>query len=167
MNNKTLKSFKPFADKRSRILILGTMPGPAALKKQEYYGFSGNHFWKIMFQLFAVKEPLTYRQKKKLLKENGIAIWDVFKACKREGALDSKICCVQYNDIPGLLKRYPNIRAIFLNSRTSEKAFQTKFSNTIKIPAYYLPSTSPAHASLSFQKKLKAWSLILKTLEEK
>lgn len=143
------------------------MPGPVALRKQEYYGFPGNHFWKIMFQLFSIKEPLTYPQKKKLLKDNGIAIWDVFKSCEREGALDSKIRCVQYNDIPGLLKRYPNIRAIFLNSRTAEKAFQAEFSNIIKIPAYYLPSTSPAHAALSFQRKLKAWSLILKTLEEK
>ncbi len=44
-----LRSFAPFVDCRSRILILGTMPGPVALKRQEYYGFPGNHFWKIIF----------------------------------------------------------------------------------------------------------------------
>ena len=161
---KTLQSFKPFIDRRSKILILGTMPGPMALKKQEYYGFSGNHFWKIIFQLFAVKTPLTYSGKKRLLKENGIALWDVFKSCERAGALDSAIQRAEPNDIPGLLKKYPNIQAIFLNSRTAEKVFLQRFAGSIKIPYDYLPSTSPAHASLSFSKKLAAWSAILKSI---
>lgn len=165
-SKKILRSFEPFADKKSKILILGTMPGPMALAKQEYYGFTGNHFWKIMFRLFEVKNPLTYLEKIALLKTNRIALWDVFKSCEREGALDSKIRCEEYNDIPGLLKTYPNIKTIFLNSRTAEQNFQEQFSKSIKIPAHYLPSTSPAHASLSFEKKLKAWSVILKHLGE-
>ncbi len=163
MNEKKiiLCSFEPFIDKRSRILILGTMPGPMALKKQEYYGFTGNHFWKIMFCLFGVKKPLTYPEKKQLLKENGIALWDVFKSCERAGALDSAIQCAALNDIPRLLKKYPNIKTIFLNSRTAEKVFLRHFAEAVKIPFYYLPSTSPAHASVSFPKKLEKWSAIL------
>ena len=164
-STKTLRSFKPFADKRSRILILGTMPGPVALKKQEYYGFAGNHFWKIIFQLFGVTAPLTYAQKKKLLKQNGIALWDVFKSCERKGALDSAIRCMGYNDIPGLLKKYPNIKTIFLNSRTAEKVFREKFSKSVPIPAHYLPSTSPAHAGMPFAAKLKAWSVLRKKIK--
>ena len=159
-----LKSFKPFADKNSRILILGTMPGPTALRKQEYYGFAGNHFWKIIFQLFGVTAPLSYPQKKKLLRRNRIALWDVFKSCERKGALDSAIRCMDYNNIPGLLKKYPNIKTIFLNSRTAEKVFLQHFSKKIKRPFYYLPSTSPAHAGMPFSQKLKAWSQIKKTV---
>jgi G:T/U-mismatch repair DNA glycosylase len=33
-----LRSFKPLINKRSRVLILGSMPGPEALRKQQYYG---------------------------------------------------------------------------------------------------------------------------------
>ena len=132
-----------------------------ALKKQEYYGFTGNHFWKIIFQLSGVKRPLTYPEKKKLLKDKGIALWDVFKSCEREGALDSAIQCAELNDIPGLLKRYPNIKTIFLNSRTAEKVFLQRFAQAVKIPFYYLPSTSPANASVSFSKKLESWSAVL------
>lgn len=133
-----------------------------ALKKQEYYGFTGNHFWKIIFQLFGVKTPLTYPQKKRLLKQNGIALWDVFKSCEREGALDSAIQCAEYNDIPGLLKKYPNIKAIFLNSRTAEKTFLRRFARSVKVPYDYLPSTSPANAATAFAEKLRIWSRILK-----
>ena len=133
-----------------------------ALRKQEYYGFTGNHFWKIIFQLSGVKQPLTYPGKKKLLKEKGIALWDVFKSCEREGALDSAIQRAKHNDIPGFLKQYPNIKALFLNGRTAEKVFLKHFSGAVKIPFYYLPSTSPANASVSFSKKLESWSAILR-----
>ncbi len=156
-----LRSFEPFIDRRSKVLILGTMPGPMALRKQEYYGFTGNHFWKIIFHWSGVKKLLTYPEKKRLLKEKGIALWDVFKSCKREGALDSAIQCANHNDIPGLLKQYPNIKALFLNGRTAEKVFLKNFSQAVKIPFYYLPSTSPANASVSFSKKLESWSAIL------
>ncbi len=165
-SSKSIKSFAPFADCESKILILGTIPGPTALAKQEYYGFAGNHFWKIIFRLFDIKKVLSYEEKKALLKKNKIALWDVFKSCEREGARDSKIQREEYNDIPGLLKKHPNIKTIFLNSRTAEQSFQKKFLKSVEIPAYYLPSTSPAHASLSFEKKLKAWSVILKHLGE-
>ena len=55
-SKSVLRSFKPFADSNSKIIILGTMPGPMALAKQEYYGFTGNHFWKILFRLFNIGE---------------------------------------------------------------------------------------------------------------
>lgn len=140
------------------------MPGPEALRRQEYYGFPGNHFWKIMYVLFSVDKPLEYSAKIKLLTDNHIALWDVFQSCERKGALDSAIQNAQVNDIPALLKQYPNIRAIFLNSKAAEKMFQRQFSGEIKIPSKYLPSTSPAHASLSLSQKAKAWSVILKSL---
>ena len=164
MKKNRIQSFKSFVDKKSKILILGTIPGPEALRRQEYYGFPGNHFWKIIFKLFNIQKPLSYKEKKKLLKKHGIALWDVFQSCERDGALDSAIRNHKVNDIHGLLKKYPNIKNIFFNSRTSEKIFQKKFPDFDEIPTQYLPSTSPAHASLSLQKKMKAWSVILKSV---
>ena len=155
-----LLSFKPLADDRSRVLILGTMPGPVALKKREYYGFSGNHFWPIMFRLFGERPHADFRKKKALLRENRIALWDVIGACRRTGASDSSIRDVVPNDIPGLIRRRKSIRTIFLNGKTAERLYRRHFGELIHIPAYALPSTSPAHASMSFEKKLKAWEAI-------
>jgi double-stranded uracil-DNA glycosylase len=155
-----LKSFPPLANKNSRILILGSMPGPVALKKKEYYGFPGNHFWRIMADLFEVKGPMSYKEKKGLLKTEHIALWDTIHSCTRAGASDSSIRCVVPNEIEKLLKKYPSIHTIFLNGKTSETLFRRYFGKKVRLPAHYLPSTSPAHAALSYEKKLEKWRVI-------
>src|SRR4051812_29590226 len=83
------RSFKPLASRASRALILGSMPGPEALRKQQYYGFAGNHFWKILPVLFDEPAPATYDQKLALVKRHRLALWDVIGSCVRPGALDS------------------------------------------------------------------------------
>ena len=170
MPSKTLKCFPPFIDAHSKVLILGTMPGPTALAKQEYYGFAGNHFWKIMFDFLgrrggscarpvkkaATRAAPTYAEKIRLLKQNGIALWDVFAACERKSALDQHIENAELNPIPELLEEYPNIKTILLNSRTAEKIFRKHFE-AVAVPSYYMPSTSPANAGLSYEKKYQIW----------
>ncbi len=160
-------SFTPFSDSRSRILILGSIPGPVALKKREYYGFPGNHFWRIFSDLFAGGKTLSYREKKALLRENRVALWDVIGSCRRTGASDSSIRDVKRNDIAGLIRRRRGIRTIFLNGKTAEKLYRRYFGDLIRIPAYYLPSTSPAHASMSYERKKEAWKKILPYLENR
>lgn len=158
------KSFKPFADARSRILILGTMPGPEALRRGEFYGFPGNHFWKIMFRLFDVPETQDYQQKIELLRREHIALWDVIDSCWRLGAADNAIKNVKPNSIDKLIKRHKDIRTIFLNGKTAEKLYNRYFADKIQIAAFTLPSTSPAHASMSLDKKTREWSVIKKFL---
>ena len=160
MPSKILQCFAPIIDKRSKVLILGTMPGPTALKKQEYYGFSGNHFWKIIQKFFDVEKLLTYQEKIQLIGHERIALWDVFGSCERTGAADNAIQNTRLNPILELLRKYPNIQTILLNGRTSEKTFHTHFKS-IATPAYYVPSTSPAHAGLSFEKKYQLWKSAL------
>ena len=159
---KRIHSFDPIVDRKSRILILGTMPGPQALRKREYYGFRFNHFWKIIAGLFGGAGEWSYAEKVRLLKQNHIALWDVLESCERVGAADSKMREMRPNDIPGLVARHPNIEAIFLNGGTAEKLF-LKFFREVeeKLSITRLPSTSPAHASMPFEAKLKAWSAIL------
>ena len=149
-------------DRRSRVLILGTMPGPVALKRRQYYGFPGNHFWPVIQALFAPGDgrPLSYPQKIRLLKKNRIALWDVIGSCEREGASDSAIRCVTPNRIPQLLKRYPRIRTVFVNGKTAERLFRRYFGEKVKLPVICLPSTSPAHAAMSFREKLKRWEVV-------
>ena len=158
------RSFKPFVSRASRVLILGSMPGPEALRKQQYYGFTGNHFWKLLPVLFKETPPTTYAQKIQLLKRNRLALWDVIGTCVRSGALDSSIRNLLPNDIPGLLKRYPNIRAVFVNGQFAHKTFQKHFQDGVSVPVQVLPSTSPANAMMSIAEKTQRWRAILKFL---
>ncbi len=139
------------------------MPGPVALKRRQYYGFPGNHFWPVIQALFGAARLLSYPQKIRLLKANRIALWDVISSCRREGASDSAITHVTPNEIPQLLKRYPNIQKIFVNGKTADKLFKEHFGEEVKLPVVCLPSTSPAHAAMSFQEKLKRWSVVRKS----
>lgn len=156
-----LRSFAPIADARSRVLVLGTMPGPEALRKQEYYGFKGNHFWRIMTDLLAPGRTLDYGGKLALLRRNRIAAWDVLQSCTREGAADSTIRATSPNDIPGLLARHPGIHTIFCNGATSARLFARYFSSTIAVPMVPLPSTSPAHATMPYATKRGHWTVVV------
>lgn len=139
------------------------MPGPVALERREYYGFPGNHFWKLVPDVLKTARPTAYEDKIGLLREHGIALWDVIAACRREGAADSAIRNVRPNDLPGLLKRCPKIAVIYLNGTLAETLYKRHFG-AISLPTFRLPSSSPAHASMSYEDKLKRWSVIQRYL---
>ena len=128
-------------DRQSRVLILGTMPGPEALRRRQYYGFPGNHFWPILQKLFGLEDrPLSYPEKIRLLKTNRIALWDVIASCRRVGASDSAITRVTPNRVTELLKKYPNIRTVFVNGKTAERLFRLHFRDPMRLPVRGLPS---------------------------
>ena len=154
----------PIIDDRSRVLILGSMPGPTALRRRQYYGFEGNRFWHIIPKLLGVERPTEYEDRIRLVRKGRIALWEVLHSCMRPGALDSRIAGAVINDIPSLLKRHPAIRAVFLNGRFAHQTFVKAFGDSVDRPAFYLPSTSPANASIPLKTKLERWSLIRKFL---
>jgi len=158
-----ISSFRPIVDKECKILILGTMPGVKSLEKQEYYGHERNAFWKIIYSLFKQELTSDYSHKKTFLLHHNIALWDVLKACYREGSSDSNIKDPIPNDFKIFFNQYPNIKAIYFNGEPAEKLFKRFVSKTlgdINIPFYRLPSTSPANA-IKFEQKLDQWQLIL------
>lgn len=160
MRVRVLRSFRPIADRRSRVLILGTMPGPTALRRRQYYGFDGNHFWGIVAEVLGREKPTSYRDKVRMLREGGIALWDTLASCVRATALDSHIRHPKPNDVPGLLKRFPGIRAVFVNGRAAE-SYARRFFGAVAVKR--LPSTSPANASISYAKKRALWRAALTT----
>ncbi len=163
-----IHSFQPIIDKKSRVLILGTVPGPVAFKTRQFYGFKGNHFWPIMVSLFAPEGPkapeLAYAQKVRLVLDHQVAIWDVVKSCRRVGSSDSAMTNIVPTDIPGLLREHRGIQAVFLNGKSAEQLYRKFSADRVTIPSFGLPSTSPANASIGFQEKLKKWSVITKFL---
>jgi hypoxanthine-DNA glycosylase len=159
-----LRSFKPLINKRSRVLILGSMPGPEALRKQQYYGFEGNHFWHIVPKILGEERPASYDERVKLVLRHGIALWDVLEFCTRASALDSDIRSITLNPVPRLINEYPNVRAIFISGRFAHSTF-VKGHGDVGRPVFYLPSTSPANAAMSLPQKTKKWKMVLKYLQ--
>lgn len=162
-----VRSFEPIIGRHPRILILGSMPGVASLEAVQYYAHPRNAFWPIMGELFGIDHRAEYEVRVDELAKRPLILWDTLQACQRPGSLDSNIDVktASANDLAGLLQRFPGIRAILFNGATSEKYFRQLVLPTLPaVPGPTLlkmPSTSPAHAGMSFDQKLGAWRQLL------
>ena len=149
-----------------RSLVLGSMPGRASLLAGRYYAHPRNAFWPIMAALLGFSMDAPYPDRLACLQANGIGLWDVMAACERAGSLDADIvpASVRANDFAALFAVHRHIGRIFFNGAEAEKAFRRHVlpGLSASVPELYrLPSTSPAHAAMSFADKLAAWSVIL------
>ena len=154
------KSFKPSIDKQSKILILGSMPGVKSLEEQQYYAHRKNRFWRLMCIFCNVENlhDLNYQEKLQILLKSKIALWDVIQSCNRDGSLDSNIQNELPNDIPELLKQFPNIKIICLNGNKAYTAFKKYFIEILKnYKCYKMPSTSPANARYKLDDLYQQW----------
>lgn len=151
-----LTGFPPVADAGTRLLVLGSFPSVASLQAQQYYAHPRNQFWPLLSALFGLDlKAMPYAERVAAVQARGLGIWDVYAACEREGSLDSAIEQAEHNDFAGLIARLPLLRGIAHNGGESARA--RRFTASFGLPVYRLPSTSPAHASWSFERKLAAW----------
>ena len=158
------KSFNPSINNKSKILILGSMPGVKSLVEQQYYAHPQNRFWKLMGEICSTPNltELSYLDKLQVLLNNKIALWDVIKSCKRIGSLDSEIQNEMPNDIRHLLEEFPNIKIICLNGTKSYSSFKKYFPDlSEKYKCYKMPSTSPANAKYKLEDLYEEWSKVL------
>jgi len=166
-------SFPPIAAPAARVLILGTAPSIASLAKQQYYGHPQNAFWPIMGRLFGAERELPYDERRRIIASHGVAVWDVFRECCRQGSLDTSIRLESElpNDIAGFLRDQPRVHAIFFNGGKAETAFRRhalpQVAQLQRVFCYVrLPSTSPAHAGRTFAQKLAAWRAVTRALSQ-
>lgn len=161
------KSLAPVINKNSTILILGSMPGEESLRRQEYYGFKGNQFWRLAAAVLGTSAPESYPEKLAMLAAGKIALWDVIASCSREGSLDTNIKNESPNAVHELLHQYPDIKAVFFNGQKAESSFKRSFGLNLLtaagISCKVLPSSSPAH-TVGVEKKLEEWMEIKKYL---
>jgi hypoxanthine-DNA glycosylase len=167
-----IRGFPPVCGERPRLLILGSMPGVASLEAVEYYAHPRNAFWPIMQALLGIERALPYAQRCAALEAAGVALWDVFESCVRPGSLDSAIepASVRANALPALLERHAAIRVVCFNGRAAEQAFRRHVAPLLgpradTLRQVGLPSTSPANASWSFERKLSAWRVVAEALQ--
>lgn len=163
-------SFPAVETAKAEILILGSMPGRASLLAQQYYAHPRNAFWPVMGALLGFDPAAPYDVRIRTLQAAHVALWDVLRTCKRPGSLDAAIdhehASLQANDFRLFFQAHPAIRRIYFNGATAETCFRRYVANTPGIPAlpaWRLPSTSPAHAALRLEQKLEAWRVILET----
>jgi TDG/mug DNA glycosylase family protein len=167
--NDNLTSLPPVVSTRSRILILGSMPGEESLRRQQYYAHPRNAFWYIMGQICGAGFELPYQERLIQMKHAGFALWDVLKHCQRQGSLDTNIVneTEETNDFESFLNSYPSIHLIALNGGKAARTFRKKAwvnlpdSVCQRITLIQLPSTSPANAHLSKEEKLTIWQGLL------
>ena len=151
----TLVGLPPILDAGVETLILGSFPSPASLAAQQYYAHRQNQFWRLLGALLG--EPFTdldYAEKQRCLLGHRIGVWDVYRRCQREGALDSAIQAAEPNDFSLLKTTVPRLQCICFNGKTSGT-----FEHWLRDAGYatrVLPSTSPAY-TLAFDRKLEMW----------
>ena len=161
--DERIASFDPVAAPDARVLILGTMPSVESLRQSFYYAHPRNAFWPMLARILAEPEPASVEEKKALLLRHRIALWDVAQSCVRPGSLDSAIRDALPNDVPGLLKRCPEIQAILFNGATAQNLYRKLIGDVpAGLRSVRIPSTSPAY-TLKFEAKRAAWQ---KELEE-
>jgi hypoxanthine-DNA glycosylase len=103
-----LVGLPPVASPHTRLLVLGSFPGVASLKAQQYYGHPRNHFWPIAGALLGFDaKALSYEQRVAAAQAAGLGLWDTYAACEREGSLDSAIRAPQFNDLSALVNQLP------------------------------------------------------------
>lgn len=153
----TLKrSFPPVVDERTRVLLLGSLPGEASLARGQYYAHQRNQFWRLMGAVIEVElASLPYEQRLGSLLDAGVGLWDVVESARREGSLDAAIRDHNPNALPELAVALPALRTVGFNGGTSARiGMPTLKGKGLALLA--LPSSSPAY-TLPFERKLRAW----------
>lgn len=159
---RRVHSFAPIADANAQVLILGSMPGRASLAAGQYYAHRQNAFWRILCELLRIDPSSAYEARAQALKSARIALWDVLQSCTREGSLDAAIerDTQIANDFRSFFDAHEQIKRVCFNGATAEACFNRHVLPEIEkrsIRYVRLPSTSPAHAAMSFEHKLEAW----------
>ena len=159
----THESIPIFIDDNSKVLILGSLPSIKTREIGFYYGHPRNRFFKVLSTVFNVEEPITIEDKKELLKEHNIALYDVIYECDICGSSDSSIKNPIVINIKDILTKYHNIKCIGVNGGKAKELFDRYLLDDVKrfgVEIYYLPSTSPANARMGLDELVNCYSIL-------
>lgn len=160
-------SFPPVAAADATRLILGTMPGVASLSAGRYYAHPRNGFWPLLTALLPLPHGLDYTARCDALICHRIALWDVLQRCERPGSLDAAITrqSMVANDFVSFLQQHPQVRTVYFNGQGAAAMWKRLVAPvlppSLQPVAHVLPSSSPAHAGMSFAEKLKHWQIVV------
>lgn len=153
---RQIHNISPVYDENSKILILGSFPSVKSRETEFFYGHPQNRFWRVLSAVLGCELPETIEEKRKMLLESRIALWDVIAGCDIEGSSDSSIRNVRVNDLSVILNA-AKIGKIYANGNKAYELYRKYIGENIE----KLPSTSPANAARSLDALTDEWSRIL------
>ncbi len=160
----TLTAFPAVSRQDATLLILGSMPGVASLNAQKYYAHPQNAFWFIMQSLFGDGAPVdNYTDNINMVKQSRVALWDVLSECRRPGSLDSNIDkkSIKCNDFNGFFKSHRQLTVVAFNGKLAEQLYKKHvlpgLTTSPETRLVSLPSSSPAMAMMTREKKADVW----------
>jgi hypoxanthine-DNA glycosylase len=157
--SERLWGLPPVISRNTRLLVLGSFPGVASLNAGQYYAHPRNQFWPLLSALLGEDlVAMSYRRRLAAVRRSAVGIWDIYASCRREGSLDQAIEDAELNDFASLRRRAPALRAIAHNGGESARAIRQLA--LLGYEVYRLPSSSPANASWSLERKLQAWAAV-------
>ena len=133
------------------------MPGEASLAAGRYYAHPQNQFWRLIGGVIERDvAALDYSDRLAALLSAQIGLWDTVASARRKGSLDGALRGVERADLPELVATLPHLRAIGFNGATAAKIGRRALGET-PLALIDLPSSSPAHAAMSFSEKAERW----------
>jgi hypoxanthine-DNA glycosylase len=147
------------------VLVLGTLPGEESLRRVEYYAHPRNLFWPIIHALFGATPAADYDERVRFVIVRRIALWDVCAMAERRASLDTEIKREVPNPLHDLLDANPGIATVVFNGGTARRLYDRHFTRRPGLVYLPMPSTSPAHASLTFADKLVRWQALRDALD--
>lgn len=159
--DRMIHPIPPLYNKDSKILILGSFPSVKSREGQFFYHHPQNRFWKVISTIYEVPLPETIEEKRAMLLNCRIAVWDVIQSCEVTGSADSSIKNVIANDLSIILEN-ADIHKIVVNGSTAFQLYMKYIFPKTGVEAIRLPSTSPANAASNLDKLAEAWSILRK-----
>ncbi len=156
----THENIPPFIPKDCKILILGSFPSPVSRKVAFYYAYKTNRFFNVLSSLFHEKEPITKEERMSFLTHHKIGLYDVIYSCSIKGASDSSIDNVTPSDIKKIRKENKSIQQVFTTGKKASELYKKYIGDDF----ISLPSTSAANASMSIERLIQEYSIILSFL---
>jgi hypoxanthine-DNA glycosylase len=151
-------SFPHVTDQRTRVLILGSLPGEVSLARAQYYAHPQNQFWRLMDAVTgAGLADLAYPARLAALLKAGVGLWDVVRTARRSGSLDADIRDHTPNALGSLAATLPDLRAIAFNGAKASALGRKRLGGDVDCALLTLPSSSPAH-TMPFANKAAEWA---------
>ena len=153
-------AFEPVVDSRTRLLVLGSLPGDASLKAGQYYAHPQNAFWRLIGGVVGRDlVAMPYPDRLKALKSEGVGLWDVIASAARPGSLDAALRDAAAADLNQLVLQLPDLRGVAFNGATAARLGRRTLNPRPDLRLIDLPSSSAAHTR-ALASKAEAWAVL-------
>lgn len=157
LQTATKASLAAVTDERTRLLILGSLPGEISLRQAQYYANPRNQFWRLIGSVIGCDlNGAAYADRIAALLAAGVGVWDVIASAERVGSLDTNIRNHQSNALDEFAATLPSLRAIAFNGGKASSIGRRQLGPEPGYTLVTLPSSSPAHA-VPFERKHAEW----------